>query len=574
MVYASVSLPLSPPFTPKNTKCFSPSHFSEFPNKLNFKPSPTILSYCFQERNITHPECRQNENTGTMCTVSITNKPDECRNSPELSQRGLPPLVSALKASAEQNAASFHFPGHNRGHAAPVSFTQLIGIRPYVHDLPELPELDNLFNPQGPILEAQKHAAKLFGSSHTWFLVGGTTCGIQAAIMATCSPGEYLILPRNCHLSAISAMVLSGAVPKYILPDYKNDWDIAGGVTPLQVLNAIQELELEGKKTAAVFITSPTYHGICSNLSDISELCHSRKIPLIVDEAHGAHLGFHSELPRSALQQGADLTVQSTHKVLCSLTQSSMLHMSGNIIDKDRISRCLQTLQTTSPSYLLLASLDAARAQLSESPDIVFNETIELANEAKCSLKRIRGISVLENSSFPNFPAVDPLRLTVGFWELGLSGYKADEILYGDFGIVCELVGSKSITCALNLGTCRDHVQRLLSGIKHLAGTCSSIQQPKDRELTDHAPFDDIIRKMIPRDAFFARKRKVTVKESIGKVSGELICPYPPGIPVLIPGEVITERAVDYLLHVRSKGADISGASDPLLSSIVVCDVQ
>lgn len=332
---------------------------------------------------------------------------------------------------------------------------------------------------------------------------------------------------------------------------------------------------MEGKKAAAVFITSPTYHGICSNLSEISELCHFYKIPLIVDEAHGAHLGFHSELPNSALQQGADLTVQSTHKVLCSLTQSSMLHMSGDIVDKEKISRCLQTLQTTSPSYLLLASLDAARDQLSESPDIVFNQAIELANEAKCFLKRIPGISVLDNSSFPTFPSIDLLRLTVGFWKLGLSGYEADDILYRDFGIVCELVGNKSITYALNLGTCRDHVQRLLSGIKHLAGTYSSIQQPEERVVlvTDHAPFDDVVMSLVPRDAFFARKRKVTVKESVGKISGELICPYPPGIPVLIPGEIITERAIDYLLHVRSKGADISGASDPLLSSIVVCEV-
>lgn len=534
----------------------------------------TIPSYSSQERSIALPEYGKYESVGTVSTESITNNPNECSNSPEIRQSGLPPLVNALKASAEENAATFHFPGHNRGHAAPASMTRLIGRRPYVHDLPELPELDNLFCPQGPILEAQTEASKLFGSSETWFLVGGTTCGIQAAIMATCSPGEFLILPRNCHLSAISAMVLSGAVPKYIVPDYKNDWDIAGGVTPLQVLSAIQELELEGKKAAAVFITSPTYHGICSNLSDISELCHSRKIPLIVDEAHGAHLGFHSELPSSALQQGADLTVQSTHKVLCSLTQSSMLHMSGDIVDKEKISRCLQTLQSTSPSYLLLASLDAARAQLSESPDTVFNQAIELANEAKSSLKRFPGISVLENSSFPTIRAIDPLRLTVGFWELGLSGYEADEILYRDFGIVCELVGNKSITYALNLGTCRDHVQRLLSGTKHLAATYPSIQQPKDEVLTEHTPFDDIITSLTPRDAFFASKRKVTIKESIGKVSGELICPYPPGIPVLIPGEVITERAVNYLLHVRSKGADISGASDPLLSSIVVCNVH
>lgn len=490
-----------------------------------------------------------------------------------LQQNDLPPLVSALKAAAEENAASFHFPGHNRGRAAPASMTRLIGTRPFVHDLPELPELDNLFCPQGPILEAEIEAARLFGSSQTWFLVGGSTCGIHAAIMATCSPGDVLILPRNSHLSAISALVLSGAVPKYIIPDYDNDWDIAGGVTPSQVLKAIQALEMESKKAAAVFVTSPTYHGICSNLSEISELCHSRDIPLIVDEAHGAHFGFHSELPNSALRQGADLTVQSTHKVLCSLTQSSMLHMSGNIVDKEKISRCLQTLQTTSPSYLLLASLDAARAQLSESPDIVFNQAIALAHEAKCVLKQIPGISVLESSTFPAYHAIDPLRLTVGFWKLGLSGYEADEILYRDYGVVCELVGNKSITCAFNLGTCRDHVQRLLLGVKHLAATYASIQQPEERFLSGHAPFDDIIMRLIPRDAFFASKRKVTIKESLGEVSGELICPYPPGIPVLFPGEVITGKAVDYLLHVRSKGADISGASDPLLSSIVVCDV-
>ncbi|KAI5441392.1 hypothetical protein KIW84_010746 [Lathyrus oleraceus] len=237
-------------------------------------------AYSQPVRSITLPECRQNENTGTASNVSIANKPAECSNSPELPPRGLPPLVSALKASTEQNAASFHFPGHNRGHAAPASMTQLIGIRPYVHDLPELSELDNLFCPQGPILEAQKEAAKLFGSSHTWFLVGGTTCGIHAAIMATCSPGDYLILPRNCH------------------------W--RHSVTGIE---SYQRTRTGRKKLGAVFITSPTYHGVCSNLAEISEICHSGKIPLIVDEAHGAHLGFHPKLPRSALQQGADLTV-------------------------------------------------------------------------------------------------------------------------------------------------------------------------------------------------------------------------------------------------------------------------
>ncbi|KAK4279919.1 hypothetical protein QN277_011618 [Acacia crassicarpa] len=550
-------------------------HF-DFRNSISFKPlrKPRILRARFsQEINPSKPAQEQHTAIEGVRTISVKEDHISRHDNSVHKQNNLPPLVSALKASAEKDTASFHFPGHNRGHAAPASLTQLIGRRPYVHDLPELPELDNLFCPEGPILEAQRQAAKLFGSSETWFLVGGTTCGIQAAIMATCSPGEFLILPRNSHLSAISAMVLSGALPKYIIPEYNNDWDIAGGVYPCQVLNAIQELQREGHEAAAVLITSPTYHGICSSLSEISELCHSHKIPLIVDEAHGAHLGFHSELPKSALQLGADLAVQSTHKVLCSLTQSSMIHMSGNIVDKERISRCLQTLQTTSPSYLLLASLDAASAQLNESPDSVFNQAIDLVFEARYQLKNIPGISVLENSSFPLFPAIDPLRLTVGFWKLGLSGYEADEILYRDHGIVCELVGNQSITFAFNLGTSKDHVQRLVSGIKHLASVYASIPQPEVTAFSCVAPFDDIMMSLIPRDAFFTSKRRVTLRESLGEVSGELICPYPPGIPVLIPGESITEKAINYLLHVRSKGAVITGASDPSISSIVICNL-
>ncbi|KAJ4841131.1 hypothetical protein Tsubulata_007650 [Turnera subulata] len=489
-------------------------------------------------------------------------------------EEGLPPLVSALKASAEQNAAAFHFPGHNRGRAAPSSLSNLIGLRPFIHDLPELPELDNLFSPQGPILEAQIQAAKLFGASETWFLVGGTTCGIQAAIMATCFPGQYIILPRNSHISAISGMILSGAVPKYIVPEYDHNWDITGAVTPSQVAKAIKELELEGEKPAAVFITSPTYHGICSNVREVSQLCHSCGIPVIVDEAHGAHLGFHPQMPHSALQQGADLAIQSTHKVLSSLTQSSMLHMSGDIVDRERINRCLQTLQSTSPSYLLLASLDAARAQLGKNPEIIFDKPLELAMEAKILIKKILGVNVLDMSSFSACPAIDPLRLTIGFWPLGLSGYEADDILDRDHHVIAELVGTQSITFAINLGTCRDHILRLVSGLKELSAHYLRIQKSK-KSVDDGvcAPFDDICMCSTPRDAFFANKRRVSIKESLGKVSGELICPYPPGVPLLIPGEVITKRALDYLLDVMSNGAVISGASDPKLCSIVICDV-
>ncbi|GAA0163229.1 hypothetical protein LIER_19144 [Lithospermum erythrorhizon] len=489
------------------------------------------------------------------------------------SQR-FPPLVSALKTSAGEAAASFHFPGHNRGHASPSSLTHLIGMRPFLHDLPELPELDNLFSPEGAILQAQKEAAELFGASETWFLVGGSTCGIQAAIMATCSPGETLILPRNCHISAISAMVLSGALPKYVYPEYDSNWDIAGGITLSQVKCALQELEVEGRKAAVVLVVSPTYHGICSNLKEISMFCHSHNIPVIVDEAHGAHLGFHPQLPSSAINQGADLVVQSTHKVLCSLTQSSMLHMSGNLVVREKICRCLQTLQSSSPSYLLLASLDAARYQLSENREQVFDREINLALEAKSIISRIPGVSVFEYPMFSDFPVIDPLRLTIGTWKLGISGFEADDILYKEYGVIPELVGTRSITLAFTLGTQKEHVRTLVAGLKHLSSTSTPARGTFESNDSKHiAPLDDVCISLSPREAFFASKQKVDIESSLGKVCGELICPYPPGIPVLIPGETITERAIDYLLQLRSNGAIISGAADNSLSSLVVCDV-
>ncbi|EPS62102.1 hypothetical protein M569_12690, partial [Genlisea aurea] len=480
-----------------------------------------------------------------------------------------PPLVAALEASAAEDAASFHFPGHNRGEAAPPSLARLIGTRPFKHDLPELPELGDLFSSEGPIFEAQKLAAELFGASETWFLVGGSTCGIQTAIMSTCDPGDVLVLPRNAHISAVSGMVLSGALPEYVVPEYDSKWDVASGITPSQAIKCrlYDDLEKRGRKPAAVLIVSPSYHGICSDVAVISKLCHDSDVPLIVDEAHGAHFGFHPKLPSSALSLGADLVVQSTHKTLCSLTQSSMLHLSGGFgrVDRGRIRRCLRTVQSSSPSYLLLASLDAARAQLNESS---FDGAIELSEEAKRRIGGIPGISVVGCADFPNFPAVDPLRITVGTWGLGLSGHAADGALFREFGVVSELVGTRSFTLAFGLGTRGDHVSRLVEGLRHLSGNfCSSSTTTSSSSSTYDLGEIDVV--LSPREAFFAEKRSVRISESVGEICGEVICPYPPGIPLLFPGEVITESALNYLLSVRSHGGGVAGAADQSL--LVVC---
>ncbi|XP_057248821.1 uncharacterized protein LOC104903089 [Beta vulgaris subsp. vulgaris] len=526
-----------------------------------FSAHATPKIFCSINENITHdgPKIKQDDVLEGRGYYRI--EPSKWHNSP--------PLVNALKAAAEDNVAMFGFPGHNRGRVAPLPMIQLIGERSFLHDISEV---DSLYTPQGPILEAQKQAAEVFGASKTWFLVGGTTCGIHAAIMGACSPGDTLILPRNSHTAAISAMVLSGVVPKYIFPDYDFDWDMPTTISPSQVKRAIEELKSEGRKPGAVFITSPTYQGLCLNIKAISELCNLHNIPLIVDEAHGAHFKFHPSLPLSALEQGADVVVQSTHKVLSSLSQSSMLHVSdNNIVDKDKISRCLQSLQSTSPSPLLLASLDATTTQLKEHSASIFNNAINLAMEAKNTIKQIPGITY-------DFPNIDPLRATFGVYDLGVSGYEADDFLFMDQKVISELSAPRYLTVMIPPGTCREHINRLILGFKHLSSSSSFIQHQRKNEIkhvdVNINMWKDIDMKLSPREAFFAKKKKVDVKDAVGKICGELICPFPPGIPITAPGEVISERVIDILLQFKDDGAKVVGACDPLLSSILVCDTD
>ncbi|XP_060214347.1 uncharacterized protein LOC132641386 isoform X2 [Lycium barbarum] len=520
-----------------------------------------------------HNQSEVNRNRETNKTMTDHPSQEHNQQKPKL-----PPLVSSIKTSVEKNATPFHFPGHKRGIAAPHSLVDIIGIAPFLHDATELPELDTFGYPTGPLLDSQKMAANLFGASQTWFLVCGTTCGILAAIMSACSPGDTLILARNSHVSATSAMVLCGAVPKYIVPEHNLEWDIAGGVTPSQVKIAVEELEQENKKAAAVFVTSPTYNGVCSNISEISQMCHTHGIPLIVDEAHGAHFKFHHDMPKTSLSQGADLVIQSTHKVLCSFSQSSMLHLSGDRIDRDRVHKCLQSLQTTSPNWILLASLDATRDELSKNPNTLFDEVMELVQQVKELINHIPGISLLDLSSFSNnFSSMDPLRMTIGVQELGISGFQAYDILSTSHGIQPELVGTQSFTLAFSLGNTKEHTKTLVNGLKYLSTRFMQekreiIKMKRKKDNAIELPFGEVYMRCTPREAFFTRKKIVNFEESIGEVCGEFICPFPPGIPVLIPGEIITKKAMDYLIHVRDQGAFLKGAADPLLSSVVVCD--
>ncbi len=465
--------------------------------------------------------------------------------------------------------APFYTPGHKRGIGMNLLLKNRWGTDVFGWDLPELPGLDNLHAPSGIIEQAQNLAAEVFGAQQTWFLVNGSTAGVIAAILATCGEGEKIILPRNIHSSAIAGIVHAGAVPIFINPEYDGGLDIAHSITPESVKFALEQ----HPDTKAVMLVCPTYYGACGDLAAIAEIVHSYDIPLLVDEAHGAHFGFHPDLPPAALTAGADLTVQSTHKLLGSLTQSAMLHVNSSRIDRDKISRSLRLLQTTSPSYLLLASLDAARQQMALHGEELMSRTLELAKIARSKIAQIDGLSVVElDTSAPGYKYLDPTRLTVTVTGLNLTGFAADEILTEQLGVVAELPSLRHLTFIISLGNTREDIDRLIGAFTELA---TNHAEAKYLELRSIDPPDTIITEMAiaPRQADRSRHLSISIDDAVGKISAESICPYPPGIPVLIAGEIITIEALDYLQSIVDLGGEIVGCSDLDLTKIKIVDL-
>ncbi|MEH2453779.1 aminotransferase class I/II-fold pyridoxal phosphate-dependent enzyme [Nostoc sp.] len=502
------------------------------------------------------------------------------------------PLLDALKANAARPHAPFYTPGHKQGEGIAQPLADLFGKAVFRADLTELADLDNLFAPQGVIQEAQQLAAEAFGASQTWFLVNGSTCGIEAAILATCGTGDKIILPRNIHSSAIAGLILSGAIPIFLNPEYDPILDIAHSITP----NAVQFALQQHPDAKAVLTVYPTYYGVCGDLNAIANITHQYNIPLLVDEAHGAHFAFHPELPTPALAAGADLTVQSIHKVLGAMTQASMLHIQGNRIDCDRISKALQLLQSTSPSYLLLASLDAARQQMALYGKMLMSRTLQLADEARTKISQIPGLSILEIPSpaykgedsivqrfpplrrlsvglggSPGFVALDKTRLTVTVSSLGLTGFEADEILDEKFAVTAEFASLQHLTLIISLGNTPADIEQLVQGFTTLAKE----YRRTNLNIKSHL-WQDLVSTLSPalhfspREAFFAVSEILPLIETSDRICAEIVCPYPPGIPVLMPGEIITKPVLDYLQQIHTMGGFISGSADTSLKTLKV----
>ncbi|MDP5338967.1 MAG: aminotransferase class I/II-fold pyridoxal phosphate-dependent enzyme [Nodularia sp. (in: cyanobacteria)] len=476
------------------------------------------------------------------------------------------PLLDALKACTTYAHAPFYTPGHKRGVGIAQPLADLLGTKVFRADLTELADLDNLFAPQGVIQAAQQLAAEAFGAAQTWFLVNGSTCGIEAAILATCGTGDKIIMPRNVHSSAIAGLILSGAIPIFLHPEYDPVLDIAHSITPQAVQTALEK----HPDVKAVLVVYPTYYGVCGDLPAIAQITHQYHIPLLVDEAHGAHFAFHPDLPPSALAAGADLTVQSTHKVLGAMTQASMLHIQGNRIDIDRVNKALQLVQSTSPSYILLASLDAARQQMALSGKALMSRTLELANIARIRISEIPGLSILQ------MPNLDQTRLTVTVSGLGLTGFAAEEILDEKLGVTPEFASLQHLTFIISLGNTLSDIEQLVQGFRRVGsgellrlrsvtgGVGSGESRRKEGVIWDN------LRCISPREAFFAVSEILPLSETSDRICTEIVCPYPPGIPILMPGELITPAALEYLQQIQSMGGFISGCADTSLKTLKV----
>lgn len=478
------------------------------------------------------------------------------------------PLIDALKNSISRPHAPFYTPGHKGGAGISPILTNLIGKDVFRADLTELAELDNLFTPEGAILEAQELAAEAFGAKKTYFLVNGSTCGIEAAIITTCGINDKIIMPRNVHSSVISGLIISGAIPIFINPEYDENLDIYHSITPANLKATL----VKHPDAKAVLMVYPTYYGVCGDLRAIAQITHQYNIPLIVDEAHGAHFHFHPHLPISALTAGADLTIQSIHKTLSAMTQASMLHLQGNRINMDRLNKALQLVQSTSPSFILLASLDAARQQMVIHGKKLMSQTLHLAETARNQISQIPGLSVLDIP--PNtikksgFFDLDKTRLTVNVGNLGITGFDAEDML-DKIGVTPEFSSLKNLTFIISLGNNKSDITSLLQGFKKL----SEIPQFKTQDKICKYINDAIITHILcisPREAFFADSETLPLEKTINRICAENICPYPPGIPVLMPGELITKPAIEYLQQILQKGGFISGCVDTTLSSLKV----
>jgi lysine decarboxylase len=477
------------------------------------------------------------------------------------------PYLDAVVAYGFRGSTRFHVPGHKAGVGADLGVRTAIGWQTLKLDIPQdIHGVDLGPNPT-PFQRAEELAAEAFGAARSWFLTNGASQGNHALCLALAPLGAPVVAQRNAHASVIDGLVLSGGLPTWVAPEYEPELGMAHGVTPESLERALAATP----GARAAFMVSPTYYGMAADVAGCAEVAHAAGVPLVVDQAWGPHFGFHRDLPPSALSQGADAMLTSVHKIAGSLTQSALLHVSGSgRIDPDKVARTLRLMRSTSPSSLLMLSLDGARRQLVLHGEALLANTIAASRRTAAAIEAIPGCRVVgdEQIGRPGVAHRDPLRLVIDVRGTGATGYEVAAALRSSFDTQVELATQATIVLVLGLDEQPRELERF---VFDLTGVVERMERPGEtEEVTLSAGTFDTEVVCAPREAFLGEADVTAVDAAVGEISAEAIAGYPPGIPVLLPGERITDEVVGYLRELKSAGARLHGASDPEFRTICV----
>lgn len=482
-------------------------------------------------------------------------------------RRPATPYLDAVVAYGFRGSTRFHVPGHKGGEGADPGLRHAIGEDALLLDLPQDIDGIDVGPSPTPYEQAEALAAQAYGAGRTWFLTNGATQGNHALCLALAPPGAPVVVQRNSHGSIVDGMVLSGGLPSFVAPEYDEELGMANGVTPASLEAALRATP----GARAAFVVSPTYYGMVADVEGCARVAHAAGAALVVDQSWGPHFGFHPSVPASALTQGADAILTSTHKIVGSLTQSAMLHVAADTrADTDRLARAVRLVRSTSPSSLLLASLDAARRQMAMHGEALLTRTLAGAARVREAVDAMPGCEVVGESLVgrPGIAAWDPLRIVIDLRGTGRSGYDFAAELRAADDIYVELATHATIVLVLGVAQPPDALERFAHDFGETRlrlqreGSAEALVRPVAALRNETV--------VSPREAFLGDAEAIPVDDAVGCVSCESIAGYPPGIPALLPGERITEELVSYLRDLVEAGARLHGASDPDFRTINV----
>ncbi len=461
------------------------------------------------------------------------------------------PLYEAVKEYIKRDMVPFHMPGHSQGRGTPEPLKRIFNKELFDFDLTEVSGLDYLHYAHGVIKEAEELAANLYGAKKTFFLVNGTTAGVHAMILATCKEDDKIIVGRNSHRSVIGGIIASGAFPVFVHPEFNEEYGIITNLTP----EALEETIAKNTDAKAVLITTPNYYGLQGNLKEMIDIVHKYGMYALVDEAHGAHFPFNDKFPKTAIDYGADMVVQSAHKTLPTLTQTSLLHVVSDRINSDMVEQVLATIESSSPSYIFMTFLDVVRREMALHGKELWDKAIYVAEYARKKIGELPQYRVMERNvvNGNDIFALDPIKLTINVENLGFSGFAFESFL-NEHRIEIELSDLQNILLFVTIGSELRDVDYLISVLKKA--------ERKRKSKREKMPRFPVAGEQVfsPNDAFNMNYKIEKILNTEGSISWGIVAPYPPGIPILAPGMKVTQEAIDFIMEMYKKGGMIQGA--------------